>query len=197
MSNNTNRTKFICPHNEDVQITNKCVITECPYHMDRVKDFFTIEIDSNYATNCVYHDSDLMTNVTASRAQISALSRDNRRVLNPKVIKNMYDAYLQRIKILYTITHSLPDNSNCCKNCGYPDASPKCVSTTLCNTRMHWVNSVISLFYTDSTLIKKQLIWQILLNKELKGIEKILIENGINLCSKKHINKIVSGSTVK
>ena len=60
-------TKFICPHNEDVQIKGTCCITECPYHLNRVSEFFKIEVAEENKTNCVYYDSDIMANVASSR----------------------------------------------------------------------------------------------------------------------------------
>tara|TARA_B100001146_G_C16069592_1_gene385830 strand:- start:302 stop:799 length:498 start_codon:yes stop_codon:yes gene_type:complete len=162
--------------------------------MSRVGKFFDVNVEDDSKTDCVYYDSDLMTNISHSRTQISALSRDPRRLLNPKVMKGVYEDTLGKMKTLHILTHSVPHNSQSCSKCGYPGVI-KCVSATLCDTRNNWVNYVLDIFSVDKIRIKKQLVWETLFKKEL-FCERTVIENGINASSSKHIGLYDLSTTV-
>ena len=124
---------FTCPHNQSAHIDGKCVITECPYHMKKVRELFDVEEKD---TGCSYFDSDIMQNVSPNRTQISALSRDPRRRFSPKLIRISYETALLYTKTLRELTHKVAKAKICCPRCGYLRQSPgKCVSTAACNGR--------------------------------------------------------------
>ena len=174
---------WTCPHNKDVHIVGKCVVTECPYHLQRVNELFKIE---SKETNCAYYDSDIMQNVSSSRTQISALSRDSRRLLSPKLIRNTFEDARNSGKTLYNLTHEISNNKNCCRRCGYPTNKLECVSTDICNTRRNWVKTVCSQYQVEESTIKFQMIWKLLLRNEL-FLPQNSLRVGYSLCSSKDI----------
>jgi hypothetical protein len=186
--------KFVCPHNDDTLIDGRCCITECPYHIINVSEFFNLSVEENEKTDCVYYDSDIMSNV-GDKTQISALSRDSRR-LTTRTIKSMYKEGLVRIKSLHLLTHSAPEHSKCCKACGYPQVDDKCTSSTLCSARNEWVTFILNSYSLNPVLNKKQIAWDLLIQGKLQA-EKSSLENGINLCNKKHITSNSYETTVK
>lgn len=186
---------FACPHNESVTIIAQCPIQECPYHTQQVSKLFTL---AESKTCCVYHDTDMMANVSDSRTQISALSRDKRRQVSPKSIKTIYEDALTYMRTLYELTHSISSAKHYCKNCGYPqhdtgikcdDGGVRCVSTTICQSRQGWVSMVVSKYaLEDESALKYSLIWELLLTRKVH-LEESALENGRNLCSQKDLQK--------
>lgn len=179
--------RFHCPHNESVLIIQRCPITECAYHTEQVSKLFTLEADN---TGCVYHDTDIMANVSDSRTQISALSRDKRRQVSPKSIKTMYEDGLMNIRTLYELTHSISTSKHYCQKCGYPQQPNilKCVSPTLCASRLEWINLVISRYTLDASVVLYSLIWELLLTDKIH-LEESALEIGRSLCMQKDIIK--------
>lgn len=191
MTDKKEKQSFVCPHNENVSIINQCPITECPFHVQSVSIFFEIK---NPKTNCVYYDSDIMSNVSDNRTQISSLSRDSRRTISPKSVKESYDDALQYIRTKIKLIHDISSVSHSCKNCGYPlkkttENHYRCMSTSLCKSRQEWVNYVISLYGLDANTSTKQLIWESLFKNEIH-LEQRARELGYSLCSSKDMAKI-------
>lgn len=171
---------FQCPHNKTVHIAGKCVINECPYHMSRVNELFNIEVKS---TACAYYDSDLMQNVSTARTQISALSRDPRRRISPKLIRSTFENAKNTSKTLYMLTHEVVNNNFCCENCGYPiKRGIKCTAVDLCNSRKNWVQSVCSQYQIDTSISKYQVVWRLLLQNEL-FLPQNSLRIGYSLCN--------------
>jgi len=178
---------FACPHNSTVTILEHCPITECPYHVQQVSKLFTLEEEK---TGCIYHDTDMMSNVSDSRTQISALSRDKRRQVSPKSIKTIYEDALTYMRTLYELTHSVSSTKHYCKCCGYPSTEKmKCVSDTICKFRQEWVRMVVSKYaLEDESAPKYSLIWELLLTNKIH-LEESALENGRNLCSQKDLRE--------
>lgn len=175
---------FSCPHNQEVHIVGKCVIKECPYHLHRVNEIFKIESKD---TDCAYYDSDIMQNVSSSRTQISALSRDPRRLLSPKLIRNSFEEARNSGKTLYTLTHEITNNNNCCQRCGYPTNKANCVSSQTCNSRLNWIKSVCSQYQIEESITKYQIIWKLLLKNDL-FLPQSSLRVGYSLCTQKDVN---------
>lgn len=179
---------FVCPHNESVTILEHCPITECPYHVQQVSKLFTLDEEK---TGCVYHDTDMMANVSDSRTQISALSRDKRRQVSPKSIKTIYEDALTYMRTLYELTHSISSTKHYCKNCGYLTTNNKmqCVSTTICESRKQWVKMVVSKYaLEDESAPKYSLIWELLLTNKIH-LEESALEIGRSLCSQRDLRE--------
>ena len=184
---------FRCPHNTEVEIMGKCCINECPYHMDRVSQLFAID---HGETNCVHYDSNLMQNVSVKRTQISALSREPRRRLSPKLMRSSFEDAVQQTKTLYTLTHSVSNTHDGCKNCGYPiKAGIRCVSVDLCKARKEWVKFICSQYSVEENITKFKIIWQLLFKNEISASEATL-KNGFALCSSKEITKLINDPNV-
>lgn len=174
---------YTCPHNKQVHLTGKCVIKECPYHLSRVNELFKIESKD---TDCAYYDSDIMQNVSSSRTQISALSRDPRRLLSPKLIRSTFEDARNSGKTLYMLTHEVINNHNCCVKCGYPTNKANCISSEMCKARRNWVKSVCSQYQIEESITKFQLIWKLLLNNEL-FLPQNSLRVGYSLCSQRDV----------
>ena len=174
---------YICPHNESASIKGPCCISECPYHMMRVKDIFDIPAGE---TNCAFYDTDLMQNVSTNRTQISALSRHPQRRLSPKLIRGTYENSVEQARTLHALTHSITPNRNYCKHCGYPSKGFECVSTDLCKTRKEWAKFICSQYKIEPSIIKYQNIWSCLLKNEIFANETTL-KTGITLCAARDV----------
>ena len=173
-------TSFKCPHNESVHILNACPITECPFHYEKVSVFFKID---KRETNCVYYDSDIMSNVSDNRTQISALSRDSRRTVSPKAIKESYDDALAYIKTKIHLIHDISSNRHSCKSCGIPlnTKAELCVSVSACSSRKEWVKYIASLYGIEINQSTKQLIWELLFKDKIH-LEEQAKQLGYSLC---------------
>lgn len=175
---------FLCPHNEQVHIEKECTITECPYHMTRVKDIFDIPLGE---THCSFYDSDLMQNVSTNRTQISALSRHPNRRLSPKLIRGSYETAVDQARTLHALTHSVTQSKNNCKHCGYPTTKGyECTSVDLCKTRKEWAKFICSIYKIEPSITKFQNIWFYLLKNEISANETTL-KTGITLCNSKDV----------
>lgn len=177
---------FVCPHNDLVSIVKQCCIAECPFHVEKASQLFEVE---TVTTNCIFYDTDLMANVSESRTQISALSRDKRRLVSPKAMKSMYEDSLLYMKTLYTLTHKVGNTKHTCNKCGYPTKTKfNCSSTSICNDRLRWAQYVLSLYGIENSLSKFQLVWELLLTKQIHLEEKAK-ELGVSFCSNKDLSK--------
>ena len=188
-------TSFKCPHNEQVHILKSCPIIECPFHYNKVSMFFTVEKQD---TNCVYYDSDIMTNVSDNRTQISALSRDSRRTVSPKAFKESYDDALSYIRTKIHLVHDIASTKHSCKFCGIP-VSPKqiqCVSVSACSSRKDWLKYVVSLYGVDNNLSTYQLIWELLFKDKIH-LEEQAKYLGYSLCPSKLLSEAIKAKMDK
>jgi len=153
--------------------------------MQRVKDLFDIP---EKETGCSFYDTDLMQNVSVNRTQISALSRDPRRRLSPKLMRDSYETSIEQAKTLYSLTHTVTAAQHHCKNCGYPGRAIRCVSTDVCKARREWVKFICSLYQIECSITKFQIIWELLLKNEISANETSL-KMGLSLCQSKDVVK--------
>lgn len=186
MSTTAKLASFSCPHNPDVFIIKKCCITECPFHTDQVSQLFTLE---TIETQCIFYDTDMMANVSDSRTQISALSRDKRRTVSPKNMRSLYEDALLYMKTLYDLTHKVGSYRHTCTNCGYPTGKGSCMSKSICSDRREWTQFVLSLYNVEDTFSKRQLVWELLLGNQIH-LEDSAKHRGISFCSSKDVSKI-------
>lgn len=188
-------TSFKCPHNETIHILKQCPIEECPFHHKRVSMFFNVDKQD---TMCVYYDSDIMANVSDNRTQISALSRDSRRTVSPKAIKESYDDALSYIKTKINLVHDISSTKHSCKCCGLP-ISPKqeiCLSASVCGARSEWTKYVTSLYGVDNNLATKQLIWELLFKDKLH-LEEAAKYLGYSLCPSRLLTEYIKTKMAK
>lgn len=159
---------FECPHNPGVTILRQCPITECPFHHAKVSEIFDIPEGE---TGCVFYDTTLMSNVSASRTQISALSRNPTARISSKAVRGLYDESIGHMRTLYVLSHKAPTGRRCCAHCGYPLAASnntlRCTSPTVCKQRREWVCYIAALYGLPNNPVTLELIWECFIGGEI------------------------------